>query len=122
MSTMSMCPYLQTITPTGDMPMEYASACHLAAQLRLHRAGHEWRGDCPACGYGDAFVLTDGKHGAIGWCASCQDRDAIAAALGGSQRARTPAPQQRSAADVQARMERAERLWRGAEPVLGTAA
>jgi hypothetical protein len=98
------------------------NARELAAQLRLHRAGREWRGACPACGYANAFVLADGQHGPIGWCASCQDREAIAAALGRPQRAPIPVPRSKDARDTQARVERAERLWRGSEPLLNTAA
>jgi phage/plasmid primase-like uncharacterized protein len=96
------------------------SARELAAQLRLHRAGREWRGACPACGYRDAFVLTDGNSGPIGWCASCQNKDAIAAALD-AQRAPTPAPRRlKDAKNAQAHIERAERLLRRTVPLLGT--
>jgi phage/plasmid primase-like uncharacterized protein len=99
------------------------SARELAAQFGLHRAEHEWRGACPACGYVDAFVLTDGKHGPIGWCASCQDRDAIAAALGGGQQNGGASLQREpSADDTQKRIARAEKIWRSREPLLDTAA
>jgi phage/plasmid primase-like uncharacterized protein len=98
------------------------TAGELAAQLRLHRAGRDWRGACPVCGYADAFVLSDGRKGPVGWCASCREKDAIAAALGRPPRVSSSARQQKSAADVQARVGRAERRWRGAEPLLGTIA
>ena len=43
---------------------------------------NEKRGTCPVCGYHNAFVETTGKNGhRIGWCASCQDREAIATYL-----------------------------------------
>ena len=45
----------------------------------------EQRGDCPVCGYANSYVETitrDGKR--LGWCASCQDKDAISAYLWGS--------------------------------------
>jgi phage/plasmid primase-like uncharacterized protein len=95
------------------------NAREFAAQLGLYRSGREWRGNCPACGYRDAFVLADGKHGPIAWCASCHDQTAITQALGGSYTPPTPALHAR---DTQARLERAQRLWRGAEPLPGTAA
>jgi phage/plasmid primase-like uncharacterized protein len=106
--------------------MEHAAnARELAAQLRLHHAGHEWRGNCPICGYADAFVLTEGKYGAaIGWCASCQNRDAIAAMLGGGRRNGGPAPKPppRAADDVRKRVERAEKLWLGRLALLNSVA
>jgi phage/plasmid primase-like uncharacterized protein len=106
--------------------MEHAANTReLAAQLRLHRAGREWRGACPVCGYNDSFVLAEGKHGtAIGWCASCQNREAIAAMLGGGRRHGGPAPKPppRAADDVQKRIERAERLWLSRLGLLGSVA
>jgi hypothetical protein len=56
----------------------------LVVRLRLKRAGRDWRGTCPACGYGrGAFVVSIGRTGRpVAWCASCQDGDAIAHALG----------------------------------------
>jgi putative DNA primase/helicase len=56
----------------------------LAARLDLKRSGRGWRGMCPACGYdGGAFVLAASRTGKLlAWCASCQDRDAIARAIG----------------------------------------
>jgi phage/plasmid primase-like uncharacterized protein len=96
------------------------TAHELAVQFGLHRSGNEWRGTCPVCGYADAFVLADGQHGPMGWCASCQNCEAIAAALGSSRKAPTLAPQRKSAADMPARIERAERLWRDAVPLPST--
>jgi phage/plasmid primase-like uncharacterized protein len=95
------------------------NAGELAARLCLHRAGHQWRGNCPACGYRDAFVLADGTHGVIGWCASCQNREAIAQALGSPQRLATP---EKNAKDEQARIARAEALWQGGQALLNSVA
>lgn len=54
----------------------------VASTLGLHRAGREWRGRCPACGYATSFTLSRGRDGRpLGWCASCQDNSAVAAAL-----------------------------------------
>jgi putative DNA primase/helicase len=59
------------------------TARDLAERLGLHRAGRDWRGDCPACGYSASFVLTETREGKpLWWCAACGDRDALAAALG----------------------------------------
>lgn len=98
------------------------SAHELAGRLGLHRAGREWRGPCPACGYGsDVFTLTERNGRALGWCASCQDQSAIGRLLRdagtlaerrGELLAR-PADGERLAR----RIELAERLWDGAEPL-----
>jgi hypothetical protein len=98
------------------------TAHELAAQFGLHRAGREWRGACPACGYRDAFVLADGRRGVIGWCASCDNRKAIAAVLAGSRTVATTAPRVKDVNDAQARVERAEKIWGGAVPLPDTAA
>jgi len=100
------------------------SAADIAARFKLHRAGREWRGDCPSCGYADAFVLTDGKRGPIGWCASCQDREAIGVALGcDTMRPIGNAEAEREAsADAEKMRERAYALWCGSAPCAGTLA
>jgi hypothetical protein len=102
------------------MTEAHRTARELAAKFGLHRSGHQWRGACWCCGYSNSFVLADGKHGPIGWCASCQNREAIAVALGRPQGAHTTVPQHNNAADVQARVERAERVWRGSMPLPDT--
>jgi phage/plasmid primase-like uncharacterized protein len=93
-----------------------ANARELAVQFGLHRVGREWRGTCPACGYADAFLLADGRYGAVGWCASCGNQEAIAQALGGSRKAVESGTREKDARDVQVRLERAERILRGCEP------
>jgi phage/plasmid primase-like uncharacterized protein len=98
------------------------TALELADRLGLHRSGRYWRGPCPACGYANTFVLFDGKAGPIAWCASCHNEDAMAYTLGSPLRAATPRSQETDARDAQARLERAEKVWRGSGPVLGTAA
>ena len=68
------------------------TAVDIAARLGLHRSGRTWRGACPTCGYANSFVLSQGSGGrAIGWCASCQDSAAIAAAIRTAE-GRSPAP------------------------------
>jgi phage/plasmid primase-like uncharacterized protein len=98
---------------TGANP----AAREVAARLGLHRVGREWRGACPACGYAEAFALTDGKHGPIWWCASCGDRNAIARAVGGPRNGIAVQPSRKDTSDIARRQERAERILRGAEPV-----
>jgi phage/plasmid primase-like uncharacterized protein len=93
-----------------------ATARELAARLGLHRVGREWRGACPACGYAEAFALTNGNHGAIWWCASCGDQNAIARALGGPQIGAVVQAHQKDARDIARRQERAAGLLCGAEP------
>ncbi len=36
----------------------------LADRLGLRRAGRDWRGTCPLCGYRDALILSAGRTGA----------------------------------------------------------
>jgi hypothetical protein len=60
------------------------SVRELAARLGLHRAGREWRGACPCCGYHDAFALAERQGHPLAWCASCQNREAVARLLRGA--------------------------------------
>ncbi len=100
----------------------------LADRLNLRRSGNSWRGACPVCGYAaESFALTTKAGRVRGWCASCGDRERIAAALmaieGGQAIGRSanpkakaplPDPGQRTAAAVS--------IWNGAVPVKGTPA
>lgn len=84
----------------------------------------ETRGQCPCCGYPDAYTETTGKRGyRVGWCASCQDKEAISALLRGAGDS-TP----RWAGDcayvsaeavrkAEKRREQARTIWTGASPV-----
>lgn len=98
----------------------------IASRWKLHRAGREWRGSCPVCGYGsDAFVLTVRDGRVLGWCASCQDRDAIGRLLRGDgvvspDPARLAAAERDRAAKAERARERALALWNGADPAGGT--
>jgi len=102
------------------------SARELAARLGLHRAGREWRGTCPSCGYSDAFVLTERQGRVLAWCASCEDREAVARLLRGAgalpERARAEAPARPDPAATLNRTARALALWHGSEPAPGTPA
>lgn len=57
------------------------SAAEIAERLGLKRQRHEWRGDCPACGYRGTFSLTSKEGRPVWWCASCQDQKATTAAV-----------------------------------------
>lgn len=97
----------------------------IANRFGLKRSGREWRGTCPACGYGNgAFVLSAGRNGKLlGWCASCQDRDAIAGAIGGDTLAPADPAAVAREAEVRARKrERAIALWNGSVPAIATPA
>jgi putative DNA primase/helicase len=101
----------------------------VAARLRLHRSRDEWRGTCPCCGYKEGFVLSASRGGRLlGWCASCQDKAAIAQLLAEMQGGGVaPAQVERHDAVAKAArdarvFERAMSLWHGSEPVSGIAA
>ena len=101
------------------------TACDLAARFGLKRTGRDWRGTCPACGYGGgAFVLSADSTGRpLAWCASCQDRDAIARAIGGDILARmAPGDIERAAAERARQRDKAIALWHCAVPAIGTLA
>ena len=57
-------------------------ATDLAARLGLKRYPRSWRGRCPSCDYLGTFSVRAGRDGrALLFCASCQDRDALADAV-----------------------------------------
>ena len=102
-------------------------ATDLAARwnLRPVPGRREWRGTCPACGYDGAAVLSERQGRPLLWCASCQDRGAMVAALkeaGGEASppafAREPIP----AGAGEWKRKRALAIWNGAEPIPGTPA
>lgn len=103
---------------TPEKSKHFPSLETIAARLNLRRNGREWRGACPVCGYPAAFVLSAGRHGAIAWCASCQNLDAIRAVIGGA-----PLPPRDREDDQRARdaketaTEAARRMWDGAATV-----
>jgi len=100
------------------------NAREIAARFKLRRAGRDWRGACPACGYAAAFTLTERDGRALGWCASCQDKTAIGALLrdhgDGWTPPRTIMPKPASLS-AEGR-ERARRQWTEARPVTDTPA
>jgi putative DNA primase/helicase len=102
------------------------SAADLAIRYNLrHVPGRrEWRGQCPACGYVDTFVLTERGGTPLLWCASCQDRAAMMALLRGTTFAgrRTAGEQPDTVKARQCSRERALSLWDGAESAIGSPA
>ena len=88
------------------------------------RGRREWRGDCPACGYASGLVLSHREGRALLWCASCQDRDAMAALLrvagGGGPVVRCSTPPRPSTG--QQRSTRARAIWESTCPLHGTPA
>jgi hypothetical protein len=78
-------------------------AAEIAARLGLHRAGRDWRGTCPVCGYPTSFSVSTKEGRPVWWCASCQDRNGTAAAVkrarGGSSEWRPPS-QHRTPSEV----------------------
>lgn len=97
----------------------------LAARFNLSRRGKQWRGDCPACGYGGTFSLTE-KDGRTLWhCASCQDRDALTAAVrdvAGGNWTQPASPAAARPVDTAARTRAALSIWHEAIPIAGTIA
>ena len=99
------------------------TAMEIAQRLGLHRAGRGWRGGCPCCGYPDAFALDVREGRIVGWCASCQDRAALAAALRAAAGGALPSSDRPARiprldrADAAARVARAAAIWDGASPI-----
>ncbi len=100
----------------------HVPASEIAQRLGLRRAGRSWRGQCPACSYPAGAVLDERGGVALLWCSSCQDRAALFAALraasGGLLPPRAappdPAPEAERLAE---RIEKARRIWDGAERI-----
>lgn len=98
------------------------SASEIAAHLGLHRAGRDWRGNCPCCGYHDSFAVTEKDGRTLAWCASCGDQRAIGALLRNvgalperlaDRVERLP----RHRPDRESRIARALAVWSGSEPL-----
>jgi phage/plasmid primase-like uncharacterized protein len=114
------------------------NAGRLAEALSLKASGkHQWRGDCPACGYRSALALSVGDQGrALFWCANCRDSGAILGALRGrglwdgsssGNGAPDPGHIERIAQRDRQRQDRAARMsalaardWQAAKPITGT--
>ena len=98
------------------------SANEIAARLRLHPAGRGWRGDCAICGYREALALDVRDGRPLIWCASCNDRAALAALLRAAAGGALPADRPErlppaDRADRAARLSRAAEIWNRASPI-----
>jgi len=103
------------------------SAREVAGRLGLRKSARGWRGTCPVCGYATAFLLMSKQGRPSGWCASCQDRNAIALALARVGGGGDPAPERPGAGpllckDAAERTARALAVWNGATTALSTPA
>jgi putative DNA primase/helicase len=89
-------------------------------QLKLRKiAGGAMRGDCPACGYPDAFTVRTGDNGKpLYWCASCRDQDAIMLAMRGYEP--QPLPECRATKDTFDKQAAALAIWKRGRPAPGT--
>lgn len=98
------------------------SARDLAARFNLRSAGNDWRGDCPACGYASSFVLSETREGKpLWWCSACDDRDALALAMGHEGGDTSPDPTNAAPRPSPAQREGwARDLWERALPAPGT--
>jgi putative DNA primase/helicase len=59
--------------------MSDAPTLAAAFGLRPNRRG--WSGNCPSCGYAGTFTISVQDGRALWWCASCQDREGLLAAV-----------------------------------------
>ncbi|MEO3475300.1 toprim domain-containing protein [Roseomonas sp. CAU 1739] len=101
------------------------SAAEIAEALSLKRAGHAYRGDCPACGYAGTFSVTEKDGRALWWCASCQDSDGLTASVRGVAAGDWAAPTAAASpppVDPASRTRAALSLWDAAMPINGTRA
>jgi phage/plasmid primase-like uncharacterized protein len=98
------------------------TALEIAQRLNLKASGRaEWRGTCPACGYANnSFVLTDKGGKALVWCASCQDKAAIAKAVGIGRSAAPACAPVADATRTGDKQAMAGVLWRASRPAVGT--
>ncbi|MGY4802855.1 DUF7146 domain-containing protein [Teichococcus aerofrigidensis] len=109
--------------------MTAATARELAEKLGLRRSyGGAWRGACPACGYPTTFSVREQDGRPLWWCASCQDKAALTAAVRaalGEDWTPPPPPaviQHRDGPSPARKRAWAERMWSEAVPVTDTPA
>jgi putative DNA primase/helicase len=102
------------------------TAREIADRFGLTRLRRSWRGRCPSCDYPGTFSVREGSGGrALLYCASCQDRDALAEAVAlatGQDRQREPRSERDTQAERRRKQDAALRLWHGSEPTTGAAA
>jgi phage/plasmid primase-like uncharacterized protein len=102
------------------------TAKEIADRFNLKRLHRSWRGRCPVCDYPGTFSVREGNGGrALLYCASCQDREALADAVARATGQESRWEGRGDADKAAARLRKAEaalRLWRGSEPAAGTLA
>jgi putative DNA primase/helicase len=105
------------------------AARELAERLGLKRAmGGVWRGACPACGYPTTFTVRERDGRVLWWCASCQDKSGLAAAVRAAmgEEWTPPPPAERRSPDRGTSPARrsafARKLWLETVPIGGTLA
>lgn len=99
------------------------SASDVAAAFGLRRHRRGWAGNCPSCGYQGTFSVSDGDGGAVWWCASCQDRDGLLAAIrsaAGGTWTPSKSPRAGEAIDRAGRTRAAMAVWDEAIGMKGT--
>lgn len=102
-----------------------ADAATLAEAFGLRRHRRGWSGNCPACGYTGTFTINQREGRALWWCASCQDRDALTAAVrnvAGGDWTPPDAAAPAMVKDDASRTRDALALWDASLPIPGTLA
>jgi putative DNA primase/helicase len=106
----------------GECP---ADAATIAATLGLRRHPRGWSGACPSCRYAGSFSVTEKDGRTLWWCASCQDRDGLLAAVrsaaGGAWTA-SAEPSTNATTDAASRTGAARVTWDEALDLKGTLA
>lgn len=102
------------------MSASTTSARELAGRLGLRRSAGGWTGQCPACGYRTGLRVSEKSGRALWWCASCQDQEAVTAAILGHAAPPSALPAPAAADDTAERQAAALRLWNAVLPAQGT--
>lgn len=102
-----------------------SDAATIAAAFGLRRNPRGWSGNCPSCGYPDTFSMTVKDGRTLWWCASCQDREGLLAAVrnaAGSTWSPPEAARTTATPDTASRTRAALAIWHEAIPIQGTVA
>lgn len=98
-------------------------AANIAAALGLRQNRRGWSGNCPSCGYAGTFSMNVKDGRALWWCASCQDRDRLLAAVRSATDGTWTPPASvstRATADAAGRTRAALAIWNEALSIEGT--
>jgi putative DNA primase/helicase len=97
----------------------------IAAAFGLRQNRRGWSGNCPACGYKNTFTMSVKDGRTLWWCASCQDREGLLAAVRGATGGDWKPPPERSTSttpDNASRTRAALVIWDDAIGIEGTLA